>query len=78
MVERNAKPRNCQLTAEFFQDVQQGTNPLLSYSQMGGFDGGRGLWSDLASGKVPNFSYIVPNQRNDQHGRMNFLAVSPE
>jgi hypothetical protein len=58
----------------YFQDVQQGTNPLLSYSQMGGFDGGRGLWSDLASGKVPNFSYIVPNQCNDQHGRGNGTA----
>lgn len=55
----------------YFQAVQQGTNPLLSYSQMNGFDGARGLWSDLATGKVANFSYIVPNQCNDQHGRGN-------
>ena len=55
----------------YFQAVQQGTNPLLSYSQMNGFDGARGLWADLAAGKVANFSYIVPNQCNDQHGRGN-------
>ena len=55
----------------YFQAVQQGTNPLLSYSQMNGFDGARGLWADLATGKVANFTYIVPNQCNDQHGRGN-------
>jgi hypothetical protein len=55
----------------YFQAVQQGTNPLLSYSQMSGFDGGHGLWSDLAAGKVASLSYIVPNQCNDQHGRGN-------
>ena len=58
----------------YFQDVQQGTNPLVSYAQMTGFDGGHGLWGDLATGKVPNFSYIVPNQCNDQHGRGNSTA----
>ncbi|MGD1081931.1 MAG: alkaline phosphatase family protein [Candidatus Sulfotelmatobacter sp.] len=58
----------------YCQSVQEGTNPLLSDAQMAGFDGGHGLWSDLASGKVPNFSYIVPNQCNDQHGRSNGTA----
>jgi phosphatidylinositol-3-phosphatase len=58
----------------YFQDVQEGSNPLLSYAQMVGFDGGHGLWGDLASGKVPNLSYIVPNQCNDQHGRGNSTA----
>jgi hypothetical protein len=58
----------------YFQNVQEGTNPLVSYAQMTGFDGGRGLWADLASGKVSNFSYIVPNQCNDQHGRGNGTA----
>jgi phosphatidylinositol-3-phosphatase len=58
----------------YFQAVQQGTNPLLSYSQMSGFDGARGLWGDLATGKLANFSYIVPNQCNDQHGRGNGTA----
>jgi phosphatidylinositol-3-phosphatase len=54
--------------------VQQGVNPLLSYANMSGFDGLRGLWGDLASGKSPSFSYIVPNQCNDQHGRSNSTA----
>jgi phosphatidylinositol-3-phosphatase len=58
----------------YFQDVQQGTNPLISYAQMKAFDGAKGLWSDLGSGNVPNFSFIVPNQCNDQHGRSNGTA----
>ena len=58
----------------YFQTVQQGTNPLVSYSQMANFDGGHGLWSDLATGRVANLSYIVPNQCNDQHGRGNGTA----
>jgi phosphatidylinositol-3-phosphatase len=58
----------------YFQSVQQGTNPLASYANMSGFDGMRGLWSDLGSGKVPDFSLIVPNQCNDQHGRGNSTA----
>jgi phosphatidylinositol-3-phosphatase len=58
----------------YFQNVQQGVNPFLSYANMSGFDGLHGLWSDLGSGKTPNFSYIVPNQCNDQHGRSNGTA----
>jgi hypothetical protein len=58
----------------YFQSVQEGTNPFLSYANMVGFDGLHGLWGDLAAGKVPNFSYIVPNQCNDQHGRGNSTA----
>ena len=58
----------------YFQNVQQGTNPLASYANMSGFDGMGGLWSDLGSGKVPDFSFIVPNQCNDQHGRGNGTA----
>ncbi|MHB8216675.1 MAG: alkaline phosphatase family protein [Candidatus Sulfotelmatobacter sp.] len=58
----------------YFQSVQQGTNPLATYANISGFDGLRGLWSDLGSGKVPDFSYIVPNQCNDQHGRSNSTA----
>ena len=30
-----------------------------------------GLFEDLGSGRVPNFSFIAPNQCNDQHGRSN-------
>jgi hypothetical protein len=58
----------------YFQDVQQGTNPLVSYSNMAEFEGLGGFWGDLGSGKVPNFSFIVPNQCNDQHGRGNGTA----
>jgi hypothetical protein len=58
----------------YFQDVQEGTNPLVSYANMSALDGLHGLWSDLGAGKVPNFSYIVPNQCNDQHGRGNGTA----
>jgi hypothetical protein len=64
----------------YFQNVQQGTNPMVSYAQMSAFDGAGGLWGDLASGHSPNFSYIVPNQCNDQHGRGNgtaFCAFDP-
>ncbi len=55
----------------YFQAVQQGTNPELSYAQIVPFDGNTGLWADLASGNVPSYSFIVPNQCNDQHGRGN-------
>jgi phosphatidylinositol-3-phosphatase len=30
-----------------------------------------GLFDDLATGHVPNFSFIAPDQCNDQHGRNN-------
>ncbi|MGA9504197.1 MAG: alkaline phosphatase family protein, partial [Terriglobales bacterium] len=58
----------------YFQDIQEGGNPLNSYANISGFDGAGGLWGDLGSGNVPNFSYIVPNQCNDQHGRGNGTA----
>ncbi len=58
----------------YFQNVQEGTNPRVSYSQIAAFDRLSGLWGDLASGRVPNFSFIVPNQCNDQHGRSNGTA----
>jgi phosphatidylinositol-3-phosphatase len=58
----------------YFRTVQQGTNPLVSFAQMSGFEGSGGLWADIASGDSPNFSFIVPNQCNDQHGRSNGTA----
>ena len=58
----------------YFQDVQQGIDPLVSYANISAFDGLSGLWGDLSSGKIPNFSFIVPNQCNDQHGRGNGTA----
>ena len=58
----------------YFAEVQNGTNPLVSYAQMAAFDGAGGLWWDLATNKMPSFSFIAPNQCNDQHGRGNGTA----
>ncbi len=52
----------------YFRDIQEG--PAL-HNNIVGFDGPRGLYADLRSGQVPNFSFIAPNQCNDQHGRGN-------
>jgi len=53
----------------YFKNVQEGDTPDNSLSNVVGFDGPRGLYADLASGDVPTFSFIVPNQCDDQHGR---------
>lgn len=50
----------------YFADVQEGTNPKLSLTQVVDF---HQLFADLKSGNVPNYSLIVPNQCHDQHGR---------
>ncbi|MGA7750838.1 MAG: alkaline phosphatase family protein [Gallionella sp.] len=55
----------------YFQSVQEGRDPGLSLKNSVGFDGPRGLYADLGSGNVPAFSFIAPNQCNDQHGRGN-------
>jgi hypothetical protein len=55
----------------YFQNVQEGRDKSLSLAQTVGFDGANGLYADLSSGKVPAFSFIAPNQCNDQHGRGN-------
>jgi phosphatidylinositol-3-phosphatase len=55
----------------YFQSVQEGRNPELSLKRVAGFQGDGGLFEDLSSGHVPNFSFIAPNQCNDQHGRGN-------
>jgi len=55
----------------YFQIVQEGLDPDLSLWQMADFEGRNGLFADLSSGHVPTFSFIVPNQCNDQHGRGN-------
>ena len=54
----------------YFKSVQEGTG-ALSLANVVGFDGPKGLYADLASGDVPSFSFIAPNQCNDQHGRGN-------
>jgi hypothetical protein len=55
----------------YFKSVQEGTSPNLSLADVAGFDGPGGLYTDLAVGNVPAFSFIVPNQCHDQHGRGN-------
>jgi len=55
----------------FFQSIQEGITPGSSLKNVVGFDGKDGLYDDLESGHVPNFSLIAPNQCNDQHGRGN-------
>jgi hypothetical protein len=52
---------------ENVQDEMQRNNGKSRH--IAGFDGPRGLYADLASGNVPSFSFIVPNQCDDQHGR---------
>jgi hypothetical protein len=50
----------------YFQNVQEG-----GLKNVVGFQGTGGLFDDLATGNVPDFSLIAPNQCNDQHGRGN-------
>jgi phosphatidylinositol-3-phosphatase len=53
----------------YFQDIQESKGNKLGLSNMVSWDGNDGLFADLAAGRAPAFSYIVPNQCNDQHGR---------
>lgn len=55
----------------YFKNVQEGYEPNNSVQNMVGFDGAKGLFADLGAGSSPNFSFIAPNQCNDQHGRGN-------
>lgn len=55
----------------YFKSVQEGQNAGSSLKNIVGFEGEHGLFADLGSGKVPAFSFIAPNQCNDQHGRSN-------
>ncbi len=52
----------------YFRSVQEAGSNGNGLSNVEGFDG---FYADLASGQVPSFSFIVPNQCNDQHGRGN-------
>jgi hypothetical protein len=51
----------------FFADIQVGANPLLSEAQIVDWTGVGGLYQDLATGNVPNLSFIVPNKCHDIH-----------
>jgi len=55
----------------YFQSTQEGWQPGNTLDNTVDFDGAGGLYADLASGHVPNFAFIAPNQCNDQHGRGN-------
>jgi hypothetical protein len=55
----------------YFKSVQDGTLKDSSLDNVVGFDGARGLYSDLATGNVPDLAFIAPNQCDDQHGRGN-------
>lgn len=55
----------------YFQSVQEGSLDGNTLANAVGFEGPQGLFQDLASGQVPSFSFIAPNQCNDQHGRGN-------
>jgi hypothetical protein len=55
----------------YFESVQSGSDPKNSLANVVGFDGPGGLYADLATGHVPDFALIAPNQCNDQHGRGN-------
>jgi hypothetical protein len=50
----------------YFRSVQEG-----QLDHVAGFEGAQGLFDDLASGRVAPYSFIAPNQCNDQHGRGN-------
>ncbi len=50
----------------YFANVQSGENEANSLKNIVGFEA---LYADLASGDVPNYSLIAPNQCHDQHGR---------
>jgi hypothetical protein len=55
----------------YFRSVQEGLNEDNSMKNVVGFEGSGGLFDDLSTGQVPEFSFIAPNQCNDQHGRGN-------
>ena len=55
----------------YFRSIQEGDEPGSDLSNVVAFEGAGGLYADLASGNVPAFSFIAPNQCNDQHGRGN-------
>jgi hypothetical protein len=55
----------------YFRSIQEGYVPGSNLSNIVDFTGPNGLYADLSSGNVPTFSFIAPNQCNDQHGRGN-------
>lgn len=62
----------------YFSSIQEGIRGGSSLENIKPFDGAKGLYADLATGKLPEFSYIVPNQCDDQHGQNNADAYCQE
>jgi phosphatidylinositol-3-phosphatase len=62
----------------YFRSVQEGIIQGSSLGNIKPFDGSHGLYTDLATGNLPAFSYIVPNQCDDQHGQNNADAFCQE
>lgn len=55
----------------YFANIQQSTNTRNGYTNMADFIGLNGLYADLRSAQVANFSFIVPNQCHDMHSIRN-------
>jgi hypothetical protein len=64
----------------YLRSVQEGWYRDSSLKNTVDFENANGLFADLSSGHVPTYSFIAPNQCNDQHGRGNagpFCAFDP-
>jgi hypothetical protein len=64
----------------YFSSIQEGVQPGSDLTNVVDFDGAGGLYADLQSGSVPAYSFIAPDQCNDQHGQGNagaFCAYDP-
>jgi len=55
----------------YFRSTQEGQNPNNGPANSVDFEGQHGLFADLQTLDMPAFSFIAPNQCNDQHGRGN-------
>jgi hypothetical protein len=55
----------------YFRSIQEGYEPGSSLANVVDFDGANGIYADLQAGTIPTYSFIAPNQCNDQHGRGN-------
>ncbi len=64
----------------YFRNIQENMNPLNGLGNTVDFQGANGLYANLATGNVPTFSFIAPNQCHDMHGQGNagpFCAYDP-
>jgi hypothetical protein len=60
----------------YFRSVQEApVHSPLGLGNIVSFTGAHGLMDDLADGRLPDYSFIVPNQCNDQHGQNNASAA---